>query len=218
MKTHGDTNDAKARAIAPSVWNIANLLTTIRLLLVPVFIAELVVSDARRTGWLLAAALTFGVAASTDYYDGALARSRNLVTSFGKLADPIADKALTGSALIGLSSFGWVPWWITIVIGVREISVTLLRLWVLKRGVIAASKGGKVKTALQLLAIGWYLWPWRACGEWLDHITGWDVLAHWGSAIASVAPVLMFAALVATVITGVDYALRAARLVRGDAE
>lgn len=217
MTTRGDTNDAKDRAIAPSVWNIANLLTTLRLLLVPVFIAELIASDARRTGWLLAAALTFGVAASTDYYDGALARSRNLITSFGKLADPIADKALTGSALVGLSAFGWVSWWITAVIGVREIGVTLLRLWVVKRGVIAASKGGKAKTALQLLAIGWYLWPWRACGDWLNHITGWGFLDDWGDAVARVAPVLMFAALVATVVTGVDYVLRAVRLVRNGA-
>ncbi len=206
-QTHG-------RATAPSNWNIANALTMARICLVPIFIVELAISHAERTGWLIAAAVTFAVAAWTDYCDGALARSRNLVTSFGKLADPIADKALTGSALIGLSLFGWVFWWVTAVILTREIGITLLRFVVARRGIIAASKGGKLKTALQLLAITWYLWPWSEVGAWMDRLWGWHGLASVGDAVALVAPVLMAAALVTTVATGFDYVLRARRLYR----
>jgi CDP-diacylglycerol---glycerol-3-phosphate 3-phosphatidyltransferase len=137
--------------------------------------------------------LTFVVASMTDRFDGDLARRRGLVTDFGKIADPIADKALTGTALVGLSALGELPWWVTVVVLVREIGVTLLRFWVIKHGVIPASRGGKVKTALQVLAIGLYILPLEGA-------------AH------AVAQAVMAAAVIVTVVTGADYVLRALRL------
>ncbi len=141
------------------VLNVANGLTVTRIVLVPVFVVFVLISGMTDTGWRVAAAVAFFVASLTDYVDGWIARSRNLVTSFGKIADPIADKALTGSALVVLSIYDVLPWWVTVVILVREWGVTALRFWVIRYGVIAASKGGKVKTALQILAITWYLCP-----------------------------------------------------------
>jgi CDP-diacylglycerol---glycerol-3-phosphate 3-phosphatidyltransferase len=177
------------------VLNAANGLTALRLVLVPVFAALTVVSEFTAPGWRIAAALTFGVASITDYIDGWVARRRNLVTSFGKVADPIADKALTGTALLLLSGYGLVPWWITALILVREIGVTALRFVVLHHGVIPASRGGKLKTLLQALAIGWLVWPLPA---------GVAVVGLW----------LMYAAAVITVVTGLDYVVRAIRLRR----
>ena len=125
-----------------SVANVANLLTGIRFLLVPVFVVALFVEDGHQTFWRTTAFVIFTVAVITDHFDGALARAYGMVTEFGKLADPIADKLLIGSALIGLSMLGDLPWWITIVIMAREIGVTVLRLVVLRHGVIPASRGG----------------------------------------------------------------------------
>jgi CDP-diacylglycerol--glycerol-3-phosphate 3-phosphatidyltransferase len=175
--------------------NAANVLTVVRMVLVPVFVLCVVASRMTHDSWQLAAGLTFIVASATDYVDGWIARAHNLVTSFGKVADPIADKALTGAALVLLSFYDKVPWWVTGLILVREWGVTALRFWVLRHGVIAASRGGKVKTALQTLAIVWYLAP----------------LSH---GLAQVGPWLMFAAVVVTVVTGADYVLRAIRIRR----
>ena len=135
----------------------------------------------------------FVVASATDFVDGELARRQGLVTTFGKIADPIADKALTGTALVGLSYLGELPWWVTIVILVREIGVTLLRFWVIRHGVIPASRGGKAKTVAQMVAILLYLLP----------LTGWLVTAR---------EVVMGVAVLLTVVTGVDYVARALRL------
>jgi CDP-diacylglycerol--glycerol-3-phosphate 3-phosphatidyltransferase len=139
--------------------NLPNALTLLRLAVVPLF-AVLLLSDGGmddgRRGW---ATLFFAGAILTDRYDGMIARRTNQVTEFGKLADPIADKALTGTALLGLSVLGLLPWWVTVVILVREVGVTLLRFWVIRHGVIAASRGGKAKTVLQALAIGLYILP-----------------------------------------------------------
>jgi CDP-diacylglycerol--glycerol-3-phosphate 3-phosphatidyltransferase len=181
------------------VLNIANVLTGIRLLLVPVFLAALLTADGLSVTWRLVAFGVFAVASITDSLDGDIARRRGLVTTFGTIADPIADKALTGSALIGLSVLGIVPWWVTVVIMGRELGVTLLRLLVLRHGVIPASRGGKAKTALQTLAIGLYLLP-------LTELLG-------ASATVDVVRVaVLAAAVVLTVVTGLDYVLRAARL------
>ncbi|HEX7658882.1 MAG TPA: CDP-diacylglycerol--glycerol-3-phosphate 3-phosphatidyltransferase [Pseudonocardiaceae bacterium] len=176
--------------------NIANVLTVCRILLVPVFLAMLFVDDGHQVSWRLLATAVFAIASITDHVDGSLARSRNLVTDFGKIADPIADKALTGSALIGLSLLGDLPWWVTIVILVREVGVTLLRFWVIRRGVIAASWGGKAKTLVQIIGIGLFLLP-------LPDVFWWPRWAIMGLAIAL------------TVITGLDYVVRAVRLWRG---
>ena len=175
--------------------NPANVLTAVRIVLVPVFLALVVISDMTSPGWRIAACLTFCVASATDFVDGWVARRFQLITSFGKVADPIADKALTGSALVVLSAYGHLPWWVTGVILVREWGVTALRFWVIRYGIIPASRGGKVKTALQIAAIAWYLWPvpepWHVIGAWL-----------------------MGAALIVTVVTGFDYVVQAVRLRR----
>jgi len=175
------------------VLNIANVLTMSRLALVPVFLYLLFAEDGRDHLWRLAAFAVFAVASVTDHVDGNLARKLGLITDFGKIADPIADKALTGAALVGLSALGELPWWITVVIAARELGVTLLRFWVIRHGVIPASRGGKAKTLVQVLAIGLYLLPLPA---------GLEV----------VAVVSMYAAVALTVVTGVDYVVRALRL------
>src|SRR5947209_6298484 len=132
--------------------NLPNALTVLRLAAVPVFAVLLFGTspvDAEHRYW---ATLCFTLAIITDRYDGLIARRTGQVTEFGKLADPIADKALTGTALIGLSVLGVLPWWVTVAILVREIGVTGLRFWVIRHGVIAASRGGKAKTVAQALA------------------------------------------------------------------
>jgi CDP-diacylglycerol--glycerol-3-phosphate 3-phosphatidyltransferase len=173
-----------------STWNVANALTVLRLVLVPLFVLALLAGDGHDHGWRLVAFGVFAVASYTDRVDGQIARSRNLVTPFGKLVDPLADKALTGAALVGLSALGDLPWWITVLVMTREIGVTLLRFWVIRHGVIPASRGGKVKTLLQGLAIGFYLLP----------LSGWAATGRaW----------LMAAAVAVTVVTGVDYVGRA---------
>jgi CDP-diacylglycerol--glycerol-3-phosphate 3-phosphatidyltransferase len=173
--------------------NIANQLTILRLLLVPVFAVALLWDDGHSKGWRVAAWTVFAVASWTDRIDGQLARSRGLVTSFGKLADPIADKALTGTALIGLSILDLLPWWVTIVVIVREAGVTLLRFWVIRHGVIPASRGGKLKTLLQGVAIGLYVLP----------LSGW---------LGTARAVVMVLAVTVTLITGIDYVTRALTL------
>jgi CDP-diacylglycerol--glycerol-3-phosphate 3-phosphatidyltransferase len=188
-----DAGGAEAVTRPAPVLNMANALTALRIVLVPVFVAVTVASQMVHPGLRVAACVIFSVASITDFVDGWIARAYGLVTSFGKVADPIADKALTGSALILLSWYDRLPWWVTVVILVREVGVTLLRLWVIRYGVIAASRGGKVKTALQILAIAWYLAPFP-------------------HPLSLVGPWLMAAAVVVTVVTGADYVLRAIRL------
>jgi len=175
---------------APGLLNVANGLTVLRLALVPVFVWFLLEGGTRdRT----IAFVAFAVASVTDLLDGELARRRGLITDFGKIADPIADKALTGSALITLSYLGELPWWVTCVIVVRELAVTGLRFWVIRHGVIAASRGGKAKTMLQIIAISLYVLPWHL-----------DLLRQ----------LFMAAAVIVTLVTGIDYTARAIRLHR----
>jgi CDP-diacylglycerol--glycerol-3-phosphate 3-phosphatidyltransferase len=176
-----------------STWNIANGLTVFRLVLVPMFVLALFARGGHDDGWRWVACGVFAVASYTDRIDGQLARSRNLVTSFGKLVDPIADKALIGAALIGLSLLNDLPWWITVLVLVREVGVTLLRFWVIRHGVIPASRGGKLKAFLQAVAIGLYVLP----------LTGW---------LATGRAVVMAIALLVTVVTGLDYVARALTL------
>jgi CDP-diacylglycerol--glycerol-3-phosphate 3-phosphatidyltransferase len=173
--------------------NLANLLTLSRLVLVPLFIAALFAGDGSATLWRSIATGLFAVASFTDQVDGWVARKYGLITDFGKIADPIADKALIGAALIGLSVLGELGWWVTIVIAIREIGVTLLRFWVIRFGVIPASRGGKAKTMTQVAAIVAYLLPLPASME----------AGRW---------VLMGLALVLTVVTGLDYVFRALKL------
>ncbi|MGB9280192.1 MAG: CDP-diacylglycerol--glycerol-3-phosphate 3-phosphatidyltransferase [Pseudonocardiaceae bacterium] len=175
------------------LWNLANLLTMSRMVLVPVFLLALFTQGGSDPAWRVTAAVILGVASLTDRLDGDLARRRGLITKFGTIADPIADKALIGAALVGLSILGELPWWITIVIAARELGVTALRFWVLRYGVIPASRGGKVKAFTQAVAIELYVLPLPL----VLHAVRWAAMGI---------------ALLLTVITGVDYVVRALRL------
>jgi CDP-diacylglycerol---glycerol-3-phosphate 3-phosphatidyltransferase len=179
----------------PGNWNLANGLTVLRLVLVPLFGWLLLADDGDSDGLRVAAFAVFAVAAATDKFDGELARRRGTVTDFGKIVDPIADKALTGMAFIGLSVLGELPWWVTVVVLVRELGVTALRFWVIRIGVIPASRGGKLKTALQTLALGLYILP---LSDAFDPI---EIVA-------------MALAVVVTVVSGLDYVQQAWRMHR----
>jgi len=181
-----------------SRWNVANAITVVRILAVPVLVVTILVGDGHATDWRWISSALFVAIALTDRLDGYLARSRALVTDLGKLLDPIADKLLIGAALVLLSLLGDVPWWVTVVIMVREIGVTVLRFFLLRFGVLAASRGGKLKTVLQTAAIGLFLWP-----LWVlpDAVT-WFAWA------------VMIAAVVVGTVTGVEYAVMGERMRR----
>ncbi|MER3390651.1 MAG: CDP-diacylglycerol--glycerol-3-phosphate 3-phosphatidyltransferase [Microcella sp.] len=176
--------------------NLANIITVVRILLAPLFVVLLVL-DGGEDGWLrLAAAALFILAIATDGVDGMLARRRNLVTDLGILLDPIADKLLTGAALVMLAVLAELPVWVVVVILVREWGITLFRFLMLRDRVIPASRGGKLKTVVQAVAISFALVPlWQLFGEWI-HIVN---------------TVLMSAAVVLTVVTGLDYLVQAWR-------
>jgi CDP-diacylglycerol--glycerol-3-phosphate 3-phosphatidyltransferase len=178
--------------------NLPNALTVLRLAVVPVFAVLLLQDSGSDDAGRYWATLVFALAIITDRYDGMIARRTGQVTEFGKLADPIADKALTGTALIGLSVLALLPWWVTLAILVREVGVTLLRFWVIRHGVIASSRGGKLKTVVQAVAIALYILP----------LTGVLASARWW---------VMAFALLLTVVTGIDYVYRALTLRRTSA-
>ncbi|MFB6850012.1 CDP-diacylglycerol--glycerol-3-phosphate 3-phosphatidyltransferase [Streptomyces sp. NPDC056373] len=181
---------AAAAVNQASVWNIANLLTMLRLVLVPAFVALMLADGGYDPAWRSLAWAAFAIAMITDLFDGHLARTYNLVTDFGKIADPIADKAIMGAALICLSALGDLPWWVTGIILGRELGITLLRFLVIRYGVIPASRGGKLKTLTQGVAVGMYVLA----------LTGWLATLRWW---------VMAAAVVLTVVTGLDYVKQA---------
>ena len=181
---------AAAAVDQASLWNIANILTMIRLLLVPGFVALMLADGGHDPAWRSFAWAAFSIAMITDLFDGHLARTYNLVTDFGKIADPIADKAIMGAALVCLSALGDLPWWVTIVILGRELGITLLRFLVIRYGVIPASRGGKLKTLSQGIAVGMYILM----------LTGWLATARFW---------VMAVAVVLTVATGLDYVRQA---------
>ena len=187
--------EGSSRPAQASAWNIANALTVLRIALVPVFGWLLLFDGGHETRYRILAAGVFALASLTDRIDGDIARARGIVTDFGKVSDPIADKALMGTALVGLSILGELPWWVTLVVLVREVGITAMRFVVIRHGVMPASRGGKVKTVLQALAIGLYVLP--LAGAW--HVA---------------AELVMAAAVVVTVVTGVDYVVRARTLRR----
>ena len=176
--------------------NLANVITVIRILLAPLFFWLLLADDGELGVLRYAAAALFVIAIVTDSVDGILARRQNLVTDLGKILDPIADKLLTGGALVCLSILGELAWWVTAIILVREVGITVYRMAVLRDRVIPASAGGKLKTVLQAVAIGFFLTPlWTVLGDWMHWVNG----------------ALMTAAVLATVVSGVDYLVKAAR-------
>jgi CDP-diacylglycerol--glycerol-3-phosphate 3-phosphatidyltransferase len=196
--TAGGFHRGEGPAPRPTDWNLPNALTVLRFLLVPVYAVLLFMDGGESPWWRFWAWVVFVLAAVTDGIDGKIARQRGEITNFGKVADPIADKALTGTAFIGLSVLGVIWWWVTVVILVREIGITILRFVVIRHGVMPAGRGGKLKTMLQTLSLGALTFPLAVLplgGAWLF-----------------VAYVLLGAALVMTVVSGVDYVFKAARL------
>lgn len=195
--TSAETNSPGS---ASQIWNLPNILTMLRIVMVPFFVWFLLLDapglEPQYGVWRWVAAATFAVAIYTDKLDGDIARSRGLVTDFGKIADPIADKLLTGSALVMLSLLQELPWWVTILILVREWGVTALRFFVIKYGVIPASRGGKLKTVIQTVAIFLYILPLASIAPWLG----------------VVAFLVMMAALAITVWTGGEYVIEALKL------
>jgi CDP-diacylglycerol--glycerol-3-phosphate 3-phosphatidyltransferase len=177
-----------------SIWNVANGLTALRVVLVPLF-GWLLLAGHGRTDWRYAAAGAFAIAVVTDRFDGEVARRWGLITDVGKIADPIADKALIGTALVALSLLGELTWWATGIVLVREALITALRFMVIRRAVLPAGRGGKAKTALQALAITLYLLP----------------LPVWGHRVAMA---IMVAAVLLTVASGVDYLIQVLRIMR----
>jgi CDP-diacylglycerol--glycerol-3-phosphate 3-phosphatidyltransferase len=192
--------EAKSPRSAAQIWNLPNILTMLRIVLVPFFIWFLLADapglDSQNGVWRWVAAATFAVAIYTDKLDGDIARSRGLVTDFGKIADPIADKLLIGSALVMLSLLQELPWWVTLLILVREWGVTALRFFVIRYGVIPASRGGKLKTVVQTAAIFLYVIPLAALAPWLG----------------TVAFAVMMVAVAITVWTGAEYVVEALKL------
>lgn len=179
-----------------SQWNRANAVTTARIALVPLFAWFLLIDGGSNDAWRWLALGVFVLAAGTDKVDGYLARKYNLVTDLGKLLDPIADKLLIGTALVGLSLIEILPWWITIVVLVRELGITVMRFLLLKRIVLPASRGGQLKTMVQVFAIAMFLVPLHLLPEFFT----------W------VAWVLMGFAVLVTLVTGADYIIRMSRL------
>ena len=190
-----------------SVWNLPNALTVARLVSVPVFII-LALQDSWAMRW--ASFAVFALAAITDRFDGHLARSWNQITDFGRIVDPIADKALT---LCGFAVAAWLvnlPWWVTILIAVRELGITAMRAFFLRRGVVvSANQAGKLKTFMQIVALGVLLIPWAHFTALSETNEGWVVVViHLGQALAGVALAL-------TLYSGFMYVLEGVRLMRG---
>lgn len=194
------TNDGTGSGLR-LVWNLPNILTFARVLLVPVFVVLMLQQTTAARLWGFG---VFVLASLTDRYDGHLARKHNMVTDFGKLADTIADKLLTGAAFVLLSWLDAIPWWVTIVILLREIGIMLLKLLMVSHEVIAASPGGRLKMVLQIMGICVLLVPWvDLLGT---NIGDWFVL---------VGQIIVYLALVLTVLTGIDYLVKAWRTTHG---
>lgn len=189
-----------------SNWNAPNIITGLRILATPFFIWMLLADDAHMGPLRWAAAVFFVLAIATDAWDGYLARSRGLVTDLGKLLDPIADKFITGGALVGLSILGELPWWVTIIVLLREVGITVHRLFEARSVVLAAAWMGKLKTVAQAVAISLALFPLpQLIGDWFN----------WVNTVAMSIAVLL------TVASGIDYVVnfvRSGRAVSGRAD
>lgn len=187
-----------------SPWNVPNVLTVFRLVLVPVFIWLMFLEASGARWW---AVLVFMVAAATDQLDGHIARAQNLITDFGRLMDPIADKALTLGAFIMLSIAELLPWWVTILIAIRELGITALRAVLLRRDiVVSANKGGKLKTVLQIFAIWLLLIPWQSLSA------SWPAYASLAHGMLIFGWVVAGLALLMTVWSGLVYVVEGAKL------
>ncbi len=186
---------SQAAAAKPSNVNLPNALTVLRIVLVPVFLVVLFLHP-DDLGWRIGAAAAFTVAIITDLLDGKIARKYNLVTDFGKLWDPVADKALTGAAFISLGILGELWWSLIIIVLVREWGITYVRAAIAKYGIMAANRGGKLKTVTQSVALIIFL-------VGLQFLPGWIGVIAW---------IIMWAAVILTVVTGLDYLREASRI------
>jgi len=186
--------------------NIANVLTVFRIVLVPVLAWAILAHSGQSILWRLVAVGIFLVAAITDKIDGNLARSRGLITDLGKLLDPIADKALMGVALLLLwRPLRELPLWVPVIVLVRELGITWMRMALLRLGtVMPASRGGKIKTVLQSIAIPFFLLPLT---QWINR----GILPSW---VHTIAWIVMIATVAWTLITGIDYAIQGWRIAR----
>lgn len=183
------------RPSAPSNWNAPNIITGVRILATPFFVWMLLVDDGAGGPWRWAAAAFFVLAIATDAWDGHIARSRGLITDLGKLLDPIADKFLTGAALVGLSILAELPWWVTILVLVREVGITVHRLFEARSVVLAAAWMGKLKTVAQSVAITLALLP-------LESVLGPAApVAYWANVVT------MTVAVALTILSGIDYVI-----------
>ena len=195
-----EQTDGGPATVEPSPWNVPNALTTLRIAMVPFFAWALLIDNGESSGWRWVAYGLFALAALTDKIDGDLARKHNLGTNFGKIADPIADKALTGMAFVGLSIIGELWWWVTIVVLVREWGITFMRLWLVRQGVVLpAGQGGKLKTFVQTMSLGLLIMPLLQLEGFWEPIG----LVVWWLAMAGMA-----VAVAITVVTGVDYVVK----------
>lgn len=185
-----------------SNFNIANVLTTLRIMLVPVLAWALLHDGGDSTMWRWIAFGIFVGAMITDKIDGDLARKHNLITDFGKIADPIADKAITGMAFIGLSMVGDIWWWVTIIVLIREWSVTLLRLSVLKQVVIPAAMSGKIKTTFQAIALSGLMLP-LPHGD--AHGGAFDAWGGFGEVLFYLSQVFLAGAVIMTMWSGYEF-------------
>lgn len=184
--------------VAASVWTPANVVTMLRIAVVPVFAVVLLLDGGHTVAGRLLACALFVAAALTDRLDGWLARRSGQITDLGKLLDPIADKLLVGTALVLLSWLGELWWAVTAVILVRELGITVMRFFLLRYVVLPASRGGKLKTVLQSVAIALFLLPLEALP----------------SVVAVLAVTAMAAAVGVTLVTGLDYVRTAVRIRR----
>lgn len=205
MNDRPEAGASQQPAAEPSPWNVPNALTVLRILMVPVFLVLLLAhggDDVTTRWWAL---VVFLLAMLTDKIDGDLARKHNLVTNFGKIADPIADKSLMAAALIGLAIIVELPWWVPVIILVRELGITVLRFFMIRIAVMPASRGGKIKTVLQTVAIGLFLliFPLSPIVPSVVYVI-----------LLVFAWVVMTAAIVVTIVTGVDYCAQAVKLYR----
>ncbi|SDS46344.1 CDP-diacylglycerol--glycerol-3-phosphate 3-phosphatidyltransferase [Brevibacterium siliguriense] len=203
MNDRVEAGASKQPSAEPSPWNVPNALTVLRILLVPLFLVFLLAdggNDVTLRWWAL---VVFLLAMFTDFVDGYLARRDNLITNFGKIADPIADKSLMAAALIGLAIIVELPWWVPVIILVRELGITVLRFFMIRIAVMPASRGGKIKTVLQTAAIGLFLlvFPLSAVVPPVVYVI-----------LLVLAWIIMTAAIVVTIVTGVDYCVQAAKL------
>jgi CDP-diacylglycerol--glycerol-3-phosphate 3-phosphatidyltransferase len=181
---------------------LPNTITIVRIICAPIFLLMLLADDGQNGPLRWWAAALFVVAIATDGIDGWLARRNDIVTDLGKILDPIADKALTGCAFVGLSILHELPWWITIVVLVREIGITVYRFMVISDHVLAAAWMGKLKTVAQAVALTLALAPlWTLVGDWIFWVNG----------------ITMTIAVVLTIASGIDYIVSEVRGRRGKA-